>query len=593
MFICLLTTTLYSQASKAQNTLDTQSEALTAGPGVERRWSDLINAVRVPKQNVERPILHEIDAKVLQDQKKQPFVSIDNLPFTKADQVEPSSGGSPLSALSILRNFEGLDNLNQPDGYLHRPPDPILAVGLNYVGVMVNSEVAFYTKDGVLVNETDFSSWWSNVYSGTEVPFDPRIAYDHHANRWLMVALIMDASPPESWYLLSASQTSDPTDPWWNYKLEGKLVYSGIYNTWADYPDLGFDGIADGAVYITSNQFSPFTGSSFTFRTAVLNIIPKSALYSGASFNYWRAYDGRNGDGSQAFTLRAAHIFGNPGVEYLINSQSGTNYVTLWRVTPTFPPSPVDWVRQATITVGSYSVPPDAQQLGGTAFLDTIDNRIYNAMYRNGYLFAAFTESYNWGSGTVAAIRYLKINTTLNSADLNVRYGADGYYYWFPAIYADSSDNIVLVFARSSATEYAGIYYTGQKPNDAAPQPSAPLKAGETYITGTRWGDYFGIGNDPSDGSKMWIYGEWAKDCAGVDSVWDWGTWIGEVVVTIQGDINGDRKVSVPDLFGLGKAYGSVIGNPNWNPNADINKDNNVNNDDLLILTQNYGKIDP
>jgi parallel beta-helix repeat protein len=529
VLVCLLAVPIYPHIFLAQ---DAQSQSLSVSRGVERFWADLSQTVKVPQEETEAPTGYERDSTASHTSKNQPFEPADNLQIPEvALAVSELQTSAPSMRASALRSFQGPDYRDSR----RRPPDPHIAVGYDHVGVMVNSMFALYTKDGTLVDEADFTDWWSNVRSGAGTPFDPRIAYDHHADRWLMVALEKDST--RSYYLLSVSQTPDPTGAWWNYRLEGKLSYGGE-DTWADYPDLGFDGITDGAIYLTSDQCSPMSGPSHSasFQTAVLNILPKSALYSGSSFDYWRVWGRTNEDGSEASTLRAAHTFGNPGGEFLINSKYlGWDKVTLWMVSPTFPPDPVEWVRQATIAIDSYGPPPNATQLGGSNRLDTLDNRIYNCMYRNGYLYAAFTEAHDWGSGTVASIRYLKINTMTNSADLDERYGADGYYYWFPAIYTDALDNIIIVFACSSATQYAGIRYTGRKTTDTSAQPSTLLQAGEIYIRGdgNRWGDYFGICCDPSRSSAIWIFGEWAKDCSGASSDKNWGTWIGEVEVEV------------------------------------------------------------
>jgi len=61
----------------------------------------------------------------------------------------------------------------------------------------------------------------------------------------------------------------------------------------------------------------------------------------------------------------------------------------------------------------------------------------------------------------------------------------------------------------------------------------------------------------------------------------------------LAGDANGDGKVDIPDLFQLGKAYGSTAGppsSPNWNPDCDFNKDNKVDDSDLRDVSKNYGK---
>ncbi len=481
-----------------------------------------------PKLRTNQPIKDKTDSSELQRLKSQPYTSSNSQPSAVEDLSANTSEPLPL-APDLDQSFEGLDDFAQPDGYFHRPPDPIIAVGPSHVVTMVNSEFAVYSKSGTLLYEQSFQNWWSTLYNLT-LPFDPRIFYDSQDGRWVMVTLVYNSGTAESWYLLSVSQTSDPMGTWWRYKLNGKLNYAG-QDTWADYPDIGFDGISassGGAVYLTSNQFT-MVGNSF--RTSLLNVIPKSAFYSGAGFTYFQIYDRLNEDGSQAFTLRTAITYGNPGKEYLVNTKpGGWDKVTLWSVVPAFPSAPTV-TRQATITIGSYAPPPNAKQLGSSTTLDTIDNRMYNAVYQNGNLYAAFTEAYDWGTSAnnEAVIRYLKVDTIDNTADINLRYGADNYYYWFPAITVDNSDNIVMVFARSSATEYAGIRYTGQTTSDSALQSSALLKGGETYITGSRWGDYFGIQKDPADASKVWIYGQWAKNCTGVNSDWDWGTWIGKV----------------------------------------------------------------
>jgi len=67
----------------------------------------------------------------------------------------------------------------------------------------------------------------------------------------------------------------------------------------------------------------------------------------------------------------------------------------------------------------------------------------------------------------------------------------------------------------------------------------------------------------------------------------------GTVMVTIPGDINGDKTVNVLDLYALGKVYSTKPNSSNWNPNANINNDEIVNKLDLEIISQNYGKIWP
>jgi hypothetical protein len=534
------------QAQPPQPTTGQRAEAFTTAPGVPLDPKQLketqaasLREEESEEEEAETAPESDIDPATLRRLKQQPWrAPLATQPYTvqqdgATKQPRTSDGRQPLAPTQV-RSFTGVNSNDQLDGFYHRPPDPDMAAGPNHIVTVVNSLFTVYNKTGAMLQSNSLKTRYNGVCS-TCSPFDPRIAYDPVSNHWIMMALHHNESAHESNVLVSVSQTSDPTGAWFSYKLDGILVANGE-DTWADYPDISFDGIAPeqgGAVYITTNQFTFGAGS---FRTATLSILPKSSLYAGTALNYWRDQNHLNADGSQAFTLRAAKIYGNPGVEYLINSRNGGTYVSVWRVAPTYPPTPVDWTLQQTITITTggqrYTPPPDAPQAGGcNLLLSTNDNRMYNAVWRNGRLYAAFAEAHDWGGGggTVSAVHYLKINTTTNAAEINQLYGADGAYYFYPSIATDSADNIVLVFVRSSASEFGSIRYTGRLTTDATMQDSASLKDGVQCLTGNRYGDYQGAAVDPADGTKVWIYGEWAARTAGTPVDFDWGTWIGQV----------------------------------------------------------------
>ena len=64
----------------------------------------------------------------------------------------------------------------------------------------------------------------------------------------------------------------------------------------------------------------------------------------------------------------------------------------------------------------------------------------------------------------------------------------------------------------------------------------------------------------------------------------------GVICVANPGDVNGDGKVDVRDLYAVARAYGSSEGQPNWNPACDINSDGKVDTRDYYITCRNYGK---
>jgi hypothetical protein len=62
----------------------------------------------------------------------------------------------------------------------------------------------------------------------------------------------------------------------------------------------------------------------------------------------------------------------------------------------------------------------------------------------------------------------------------------------------------------------------------------------------------------------------------------------GSVKLKLIGDVNGDGKVDINDLMAWDAAYGSKLGDPNWNIQADINGDEIVDNQDGQLIVQNY-----
>ena len=57
----------------------------------------------------------------------------------------------------------------------------------------------------------------------------------------------------------------------------------------------------------------------------------------------------------------------------------------------------------------------------------------------------------------------------------------------------------------------------------------------------------------------------------------------------IPGDINGDNGINITDISLVGAAFGSVVGDPNYNPLADLNCDGGVNVIELSLLNVSFG----
>lgn len=62
------------------------------------------------------------------------------------------------------------------------------------------------------------------------------------------------------------------------------------------------------------------------------------------------------------------------------------------------------------------------------------------------------------------------------------------------------------------------------------------------------------------------------------------------IILTVLGDLNGDRIVNRDDAAILALSFGSKQNQPLWNPNADLNDDGVINILDAIILGNNFGK---
>ena len=60
-------------------------------------------------------------------------------------------------------------------------------------------------------------------------------------------------------------------------------------------------------------------------------------------------------------------------------------------------------------------------------------------------------------------------------------------------------------------------------------------------------------------------------------------------VTLLGGDADGDNYVNASDFLILRKAYGSKLGDPNYDARADFDEDGQINATDFLLMRKNYG----
>ncbi|MEY2507782.1 MAG: hypothetical protein QOH01_2111 [Verrucomicrobiota bacterium] len=449
---------------------------------------------------------------IVHDKKKgkQQEIALRMMPAAAVGGGSPGAAAPTLTALSA---FEGIPATTW------LPPDCTMAAGPSHVIASVNSTIAVYAKTGgaPLLQRT-LTAWFANVSQNATI-FDPKLLYDQHAGRWVLLAVAL-GKENQSFFLLSASASSDPMGPWRNYALNAAKDGTTSTNNWADYPGLGVDAQA---IYLTANMFK--VDGNFVY--AKIRIVPKAAIYAGAAATFLDLVRMKNADGSFAFTVQPCHTFGAPQAAYFVNSlfPSGQE-LSIWSLTN---PLTQPRLTRRRVAVPAYDLPPDAEQKGGATALDSGDVRILHAIFRGGSIWTALTTRHQWAGGNAAAVQWFQIDATTGGLVQQGIYGADRRHYFYPAFAPDSNGNVIAVFCVSSPNEYASIYFSGRTATDPVGElrPSLVLKAGTASYVGpdssgrNRWGDYCGIASDPASGSNVWFYSMFAE------APNKWGTWIG------------------------------------------------------------------
>lgn len=456
-------------------------------------------------------------------------------PALPAGANETEDRGRPVSEIGpALVSFPGLS----PNAVV--PPDPILAAGPDHVVVAVNSSWAIYSKSGANLFQTSAGLWFlpqlPALASGSLLPYDPQVAYDHFSGRWILLYAATD-TVSQSWILLSVSSSSDPTAPWYSWALKGDRNGNVDSGNFSDFPALGFD---DTAIYVATNQFS-YAARSFAY--SKIRVLRKDSLYAGSPAPEWSDFwnlEDPSFPGARPRSLRPAQTFGSPGVEHLVNNSPFTTrtYVTLWSLTGASTDSPE--LEAVNIPVTATTAPPLADQKGGLrgtaecpapCRLHTGSGAITSAVSRNGSLWFSHTVADD--SGLYSRARYVRLDLATRAPVEDEAFGSDGCWYFYPAVASDAGNNLVMVFGRSCSDEYAGIRFTAHSTADSSLEPSVLLKAGEgSYVVPVgigeqtnRWGDFFGAAVDPADPRKIWMVGEYA---AARDR---WGSYVGQTEV--------------------------------------------------------------
>ena len=410
------------------------------------------------------------------------------------------------------------------------PPDTHGAVGPNHVMTVLNSQVRVQDRTGITLNTVSLDLFWLPV--GFVNAFDPKVLYDHSANRWIFTAMA-DARLASSAILLAVSQTSDPTGNWNFYSVDADANNAN----WADYPSLGFN---KDWIVVSVNMFGVFPSTNGPVNLYVFN---KSNVYaggvgqftllqetSGTAFTMVPAITHDDALATQYLVetdaLIAQYIFGSVN-RLRISTITGPVGAEQLTVGTGFPNSPVPW---GTSDLFGDFLP----QLGSPFGIDAGDARVQNVVYRNGSLWCVQTAFLPAVAPTHTAVQWWQVTPNggvLQLGRIQDTNGAVSFAY--PSMAVNRFNDVLIGFSRFSRNQYASGNYAFRSSGDATNTMQADfvLKAGEAPYFKTfggfanRWGDYSSTVMDPLNDVDMWTIQEYASTPLGGFS--RWGTWWG------------------------------------------------------------------
>lgn len=446
------------------------------------------------------------------------------------EDAGPQPGGRASATLPDLGlNDQGI--IRGDAGQFSYPPDSCGAVGESHVVIAVNRTIGIFSKASGAPQSIMSLGAFQPGTGG-----DPRVAYDPHHHRWIVMSTDFDDT-----IFLAYSLSDNALGAW--YKTSFFVSQGADSGRWPDYPTLGVD--ANG-IYVASYMVGGGGHSLFA--------VDKAPLLDGSpSLGTVTAFRNLPYEGA----VQPCITWGDSGGEFIISRASSTQLRVRQVTGPLTSPSLSE---RGFVSVPSNGNPPDAPALGSNTDMDTVGSRLMNAQWINGHIWTANTT--NWGGR--AAVRWYRIDSNSLIDETGLIFD-DTLSYYFPAIAANADGDAAIGFSGSSASQYVGAYYSGREAEDTFGTMADPVqyKAGQGPQNNidsygrNRWGDYSLTVLDPTDEHTLWTIQTYAH---ATDL---WGSWFAalEFEDVIRPD-NNDCGAGVIDLVeGTPTAFTTVNAN--------------------------------
>lgn len=513
--------------------------------GIERTTEEIMQAQLSAKPSSRPPVKpeHEIGN---EDRPQHP----DAKPLASTPDLETGNRAinAPILAApqTLSTNFNG-PTLTDTGAF---PPDTMGTVGPAQYISFVNGRIRSYTKAGVAdgVINADPDVFFASVMTPVAPPVlqnftsDPQIRYDRFTARWYMSIIDVPC--------LNAGCTSVGANRWLlavsNAASNGVITGATVWTffqfqpdaaNFCDYPSLGTDV---NALYVGCDMFDPagaFAGTNgyVIQKTSVLgagpivvNAFANMAAGAGAGPESPRGVDNFDPTATEGYFVGPDNaVFG--AITFRRISSPGS-------ATPTIS---ANIVVSVNTTTSPNRVPHAGNTGGASGQLDSINDRFFQAMIRNGRLWAAhnFRVDATGVASTAAqnrnATRWYEFQnltttpTVVQSGTVfdNAATAAAARQYFIPSVTVTGQGHAVMGMTMAGTPVGATPVFVGRLAGDTlgtmdGPPSAAAVVFGTTTsnynppsdsggTSGRRWGDYSFTVVDPLDDMTVWSIQEY------------------------------------------------------------------------------------
>jgi len=451
--------------------------------------------------------------------------------------------------------FQGLSTVDSANanGFVVTPPDQGLCAGHGFVMEVINLALVVFNQSGARLTVPESVNSFYGLDPNTTVLSDPRCYYDAPTQRWFIsMTDVYNSVTTRSDQVLGVSQTSDPRGAYYIYSID--VTDDGLGGTpsnptcpcFGDQPLLGAD---TNGVYISTNEFSLFASG---FNGAQIYAVSKSELESGGPATVVHFFNLPLAEGI-AYSVQPATSPDlseeeGSGVEYFASALDffnlNDNRIGVWALTNTRSlSSAVPSVSLTNTIVRSevYGIPPSAPQKAGPyplgqslgdpeGLIDSGDDRMQNAVFASGHLWAGLNTVVSDGKNINAGISYFDVRPSMSHGVLSATMVGQNYIsvagnsVMYPGIGVTGDGAAAAAFAVSGASYYPSAAYARLTPAHASnvnivAAGAAPADDFSAYpqfggFGVGRWGDYsWGV----ADGGSIWLATQYIP--GGIDSL--------------------------------------------------------------------------